>query len=52
MPSTFDFCLPTQATSVPTGPDWLHELKCDGYRIRLERDGERVRLIAHHARGL
>jgi ATP dependent DNA ligase domain len=41
----FDFCLPTRSTSVPTGPDWLHEVKYDGYRLRLERDGDRVRLI-------
>jgi ATP-dependent DNA ligase len=31
--------------SVPCGPDWLHEIKYDGYRLRLERDGDRVRLI-------
>jgi ATP-dependent DNA ligase len=30
MPATFDFCLPTKATSVPVGPDWLHEIKYDG----------------------
>jgi bifunctional non-homologous end joining protein LigD len=41
----FDFCLPTKSTSVPDGPDWLHEVKYDGYRLRLERDGDRVRLI-------
>jgi bifunctional non-homologous end joining protein LigD len=45
MPSTFDFCLPTNATTVPDTPDWLHEIKYDGYRLRLERDGDRVRLI-------
>ena len=45
MRSTFDFCLPTRAVSVPDGPDWLHEIKYDGYRLRLERDGDRVRLI-------
>jgi bifunctional non-homologous end joining protein LigD len=45
MRSTFDFCLPTQATIVPHTPDWLHEVKYDGYRLRLERDGDRVRLI-------
>ena len=25
------------------GPDWLHEIKYDGYRLRLEREGDRVR---------
>ena len=41
----FEFCLSTKSTSVPAGPDWLHEVKYDGYRLRLERDGDRVRLI-------
>jgi ATP-dependent DNA ligase len=41
----FEFCIPTKATIVPDGPDWLHEVKYDGYRLRLERDGNRVRLI-------
>ena len=45
MPTPFDFCLPTRATIVPHTPDWLHEVKYDGYRLRLERDGDRVRLI-------
>jgi ATP-dependent DNA ligase len=34
-----------RATTVPHTPDWLHEIKYDGYRLRLERDGGRVRLI-------
>jgi ATP dependent DNA ligase domain len=41
----FEFCIPTRATSVPSGPDWFHEIKYDGYRLRLERDNDRVRLI-------
>ena len=41
----FEFCLPTRSTTVPTGSDWLHEVKYDGYRLRLERDGDRIRLI-------
>ena len=41
----FEFCLPTRSTTVPDTPDWLHEVKYDGYRLRLERDGDRVRLI-------
>jgi hypothetical protein len=55
------FCIPTVGTSVPDGPDWLHEMKYDGYRLRVERDGDRwpgdVRLsdlesrFTCHARG-
>jgi bifunctional non-homologous end joining protein LigD len=41
----FDFCIPTRATSIPDSPDWLHEIKYDGYRLRLERNHDRVRLI-------
>ena len=41
----FDFCIPTKATIVPESPDWLHEIKYDGYRLRLERDGRGVRLM-------
>jgi bifunctional non-homologous end joining protein LigD len=29
-------------------PDWIHEIKYDGYRLRLERDGGRVRLITRN----
>jgi bifunctional non-homologous end joining protein LigD len=29
----------------PVGPEWLKEIKYDGYRLRAERDGDRVRLI-------
>ena len=42
----FDFCIPTRGAKVPTGSDWLHEIKYDGYRLRLERDGNRVRLTS------
>jgi ATP-dependent DNA ligase len=43
--SMFEFCLPTGSKVVPDGPDWIHEIKYDGYRLRVERDGDRVRLI-------
>jgi bifunctional non-homologous end joining protein LigD len=42
---TFESWLPTLGKSVPAGPEWFHEIKYDGYRVRLERDGDRVRLI-------
>jgi bifunctional non-homologous end joining protein LigD len=48
MSKAFDFCIPTRGTEVPAGPDWLHEIKYDGYRLRVERDGDRVRLITRN----
>jgi hypothetical protein len=44
MSQTFDFCISTHGTKVPQMPYWLHEIKYDGYRLRVERDGDRVRL--------
>jgi ATP-dependent DNA ligase len=45
MLKAFEFCLPTTGAKVPAGPEWLHEIKYDGFRLRVERDGDRVRLI-------
>jgi ATP-dependent DNA ligase len=28
-------CLPSTADQPPSGPDWVHEIKHDGYRVRL-----------------
>ena len=48
MSKAFDFCIPTRGTKVPHTPDWIHEIKYDGYRLRLERDGDRVRLFTRN----
>jgi bifunctional non-homologous end joining protein LigD len=40
------FSLPTKADKVPTGADWIHEIKYDGYRMMLIREQDRVRLIS------
>jgi bifunctional non-homologous end joining protein LigD len=45
MLGAFEFCIPTRAMAVPDSSDWLHEVKYDGYRLRLERNGDRVRPI-------
>src|SRR6516164_2101842 len=37
-----EFCIPTTGTKVPSGPGWLHEIKQDGFRLRVERDGDLV----------
>jgi bifunctional non-homologous end joining protein LigD len=44
----FEFCIPTAGKVVPSGPDWFHEVKYDGYRLRIERDGDRVRLYSRN----
>lgn len=48
MRSSFEFCLPTAAKAVPDGAEWLHEVKMDGYRVRIDRDGDRVRLFSRN----
>jgi bifunctional non-homologous end joining protein LigD len=40
------FCIPTAKQAVPAGPEWIHEVKYDGYRLRVERNGDRVRLLS------
>ncbi len=39
-------CIPTRAHKPPAGPDWVHEIKHDGYRLQVHRDGDGVRLFA------
>jgi bifunctional non-homologous end joining protein LigD len=41
-------CLPTTAARPPSGPQWLHEIKHDGFRLMAWRDGERVRLFTRN----
>jgi len=38
-------CIPTRRAEVPAGPDWFHEIKHDGYRLIVQREGKRVRLL-------
>jgi ATP-dependent DNA ligase len=40
--------LPTRGTAVPAGPDWIHEIKHDGYRLTVHREGKRVRLFTRN----
>ena len=37
-----------RGTAVPAGPDWIHEIKHDGYRLIVQRDGKRVRLFTRN----
>jgi bifunctional non-homologous end joining protein LigD len=37
-------CIPRRALKPPAGP-WVHEIKRDGYRLQVRRDGDVVRLF-------
>jgi bifunctional non-homologous end joining protein LigD len=40
---------PIKASKPPSGPDWVHEIKHDGYRLIVRRDGPTVRLYTCNA---
>ena len=37
--------LATLVTAAPEGPDWLHEIKLDGYRMHARLDAGRVQIL-------
>ena len=37
--------IPSIGTTVPVGEDWLHEIKHDGYRLLVRKDGDAVSII-------
>ncbi len=39
-------CLPTSTRQPPFGPDWLIEIKHDGFRVIARKEGKRVRLYS------
>src|SRR5215831_702755 len=39
-------CIPTKTDKLPSGGQWLHEIKHDGFRVIAREDGERVRLYS------
>jgi bifunctional non-homologous end joining protein LigD len=41
-------CLPSKAAAPPSGPLWVHEIKHDGYRLMVRRDGLRVRCFTRN----
>ena len=46
--SAFQPCIPTRAPKVPHQAEWLHEIKHDGYRLIVQREGKRVRLFTRN----
>jgi ATP-dependent DNA ligase len=43
--SPYQTCIPTRVAHVPDRPEWLHEIKHDGYRLIVQRDGKKGRLF-------
>jgi hypothetical protein len=41
-------CLPSRSAAAPSGPDWIHEIKHDGFRIMARRDARRIRLFSRN----
>jgi bifunctional non-homologous end joining protein LigD len=49
MPAGFiEPCLPSPAAAPPSGPDWVHEVKHDGYRLMARRDSTGIRLLTRN----
>jgi ATP-dependent DNA ligase len=44
-PGFIEPCIPTLAAKPPSGPDWVHEIKHDGYQLIVRRDGKVVQLF-------
>jgi len=45
-PGFIEPCLPTLAHAAPSGPQWVHEIKHDGYRFICRRERDRVRVFS------
>jgi bifunctional non-homologous end joining protein LigD len=39
-------CLPSPADKPPSGSNWIHEIKHDGYRLMARRDPVGIRLLS------
>jgi bifunctional non-homologous end joining protein LigD len=39
-------CLPTKTGKLPSGSEWLHEIKHDGFRVIARKNGAQVRLYS------
>jgi bifunctional non-homologous end joining protein LigD len=47
-PGFIEPCQPSKVARPPSGPLWVHEIKHDGYRLMVWRDGSRVRCFTRN----
>lgn len=48
----YELCLATAGKQIPSGPEWVHEAKYDGYRLLVIRENDCVGLVAKRAKML
>jgi len=48
MARAFEFAIPTPGKAVPDGGNWIHEIKFDGFRMRVVRDADGVKLFTRN----
>ena len=48
VPGFIEPCQPSKVARPPSGPLWVHEIKHDGYRLMVRRDGARVRCFTRN----
>ena len=46
--NAFKPCIPTKAAKALDRPEWIREIKHDGYRLIVQRDGKRARLFSRN----
>jgi bifunctional non-homologous end joining protein LigD len=44
-PGFIEPCLPSPAVRPPSGPNWIHEIKHDGFRLMARRDPVGIQLL-------
>ena len=50
LPDFVPLSLATLYEKPPSGPEWLHEIKFDGYRMEARLDHGKVRLLTRNSR--
>jgi ATP-dependent DNA ligase len=49
-PGFIEPCLPSPAERPPSGGEWIHEIKHDGYRMMVRRDVSGIRLLTRNGK--